>query len=129
MDWNRYKAICDQPDVCSRWLLAQTLELLEDEALAARLREALDGPPLPKPGDHAGADETDMLRPSLSLVEVRAVRCRVEQAVARGATTGGTRTRGLGGFAQAWLEYETYLQSLSSARQRQTRGPACSIKS
>jgi hypothetical protein len=110
MDWQRYKALCDTPNVCSRWLLLQTLELVRDDALAARLRDHLTGEPLPKPTDHRGAAETDMFPMSLELHEVRAVRALVEQAAGRGVTTSGTRSRGLGGFVEAWLEYERYLE-------------------
>lgn len=110
MDWDRYKVICDTPDVCSRWLLDQTLELMDDPALVNRLTGALDGSPIEKPDDHEGGAETDMFRLSLTLSDVRAVRSRVEDAAASGVTTSGTRGRGLGGFAETWREYEQFLE-------------------
>jgi hypothetical protein len=110
MDWDRYKALCDSPDVCSRWLLEQTLELVVDPAVAARLRAALEAAPVPKPDDHQGADDTDMFRMSLSLAEVRGIRRRVDEAIIAGITTSGTRERGLGGFAETWQEYQRYLE-------------------
>lgn len=110
MDWNTYKALCDAPDVCSRWLLEQTLELVDQPALAARLGEDMARGPLPKPDDHEGGDETDMFQMTLSLDEVRTLRQRVERAGADGTTTSGTRDRGLGGFVETWREYEQFLE-------------------
>ncbi len=125
MDWDRYKALCDTPDVCSRWMLQQTLELLNDGALQARLERVLAEQPLPKPEDHRGGAATDMFRVDLSFEEVQAVRRQVEAARSRGATTSATRGRGLGGFIEAWQEYEAFL-----AREP-VRGvpPACSRES
>lgn len=113
MDWERYKALSDTPDVCSRWLLDQTLELLDDTGAAARVREDLSRAPIEKPDDHEGGPETDMFRMSLSLDEVRAIRQRVEEARAAGEDTSGTRGRGLGGFIETWREYEQYLERRS----------------
>ncbi|CAN0537016.1 unnamed protein product [Scytosiphon promiscuus] len=42
MEWARYKALCDQPDVWSGWMLDQCAELFElqdEQALADRLRQ------------------------------------------------------------------------------------------
>lgn len=113
MDWQRYKTMCDTPDVCSRWLLEETLTLLDEPSVAIRLREDMGRSPLTKPDDHAGGEETDMFRMSLSLREVRAIRRRVEEAIATGATTRGGRT--LGGFAETWQEYERYLEHAGGA--------------
>lgn len=111
MDWERYKALCDAPDVCSRWLLDQTVELVDDRALAQRLRDGARAEQLDKPADHEGGSETDMFRMSLTLDEVRALTRRVEQAHAAGETTSGTRGRGLGGFIETWQEYERHLEA------------------
>ncbi len=125
MDWARYKALCDTPDVCSRWMLQQTLELLNDGGLQARLERILAQRPLPKPDDHRGGAATDMFRVDLSLEEVRAVRRQVEAARVRGESTSATRGRGLGGFIEAWQEYEAFLE------REPTRGgpPVCSRES
>ncbi len=123
MDWERYKALCDTPEVCSRWLLEQTLELLDDQDLALSLRSAMDAPPLPKPADHRGGSATDMFRLRLTLEQANAVRLRLEQASAVGETTRATRERGLGGFVEAWREYEQHLK-------RHLPGPTdCSTRS
>lgn len=116
MDWERYKALCDTPDVCSRWLLEQTLELLDDPTLAAGLRAALRSEPLSKPADHRGGPPTDMFRLALTLADVAAVRCQVERAGAAGRTTSATRGRGLGGFVEAWREYEQFLSRREAGR-------------
>ncbi|MDZ7670188.1 MAG: hypothetical protein U5Q16_12470 [Gammaproteobacteria bacterium] len=110
MDWNRYKALCDTPDVCSRWLLEQTRELLDEPSLKFRLNDGLSAQPVPKPDDHEGDAATDMFQMDLSLPEVRALRRQIEAAAAEGRTSSGTRGRGLGGFVEAWLEYERYLE-------------------
>jgi hypothetical protein len=122
MDWDRYKALCDRPDVLSRWLLEQTLELVDDAALAGRLRRALAGAPVPRPPDHRGGPELDMLEPRLELADVEAVHRAVTAAAAAGRTTSATRGRGLGGFIEAWDEYRRWLI--------RTSGPsACSARS
>lgn len=113
MDWETYKALCDSPDVGSRWLLEQTLELVDRPELAARLRQCLQTGPVEKPADHQGGPETDMFRMALTLDEVRAIRERVEAAAAAGTETSGTRGRGLGGFVETWREYERFLASRS----------------
>jgi hypothetical protein len=113
MDWDRYKTLCDTPDVCSRWLLEQTLEL-DEPALAQRFGDDMSAGPLPKPDDHEGGSETDMFQMSLTLPEVRMVCRRVEQAMAAGETTSGTRERGLGGFVETWREYQRYLERRAS---------------
>jgi hypothetical protein len=111
MDWDRYKTLCDTPDVCSRWLLEQTREIVDEPSLKFRLNEDLSATPLPKPADHQGDAATDMFRMSLSLPEVRALRRQIESAAAEGRTSSGTRGRGLGGFVEAWQEYERYLEN------------------
>jgi len=112
MDWQRYKAICDAPDVCSRWLLEQTLELLDHDDLASRLRADMARAPIDKPADHRGGAATDMFAMTLSYDEVAALRELVERAAGAGATTSATRGRGLGGFIEAWREYEQFLERL-----------------
>ena len=124
MDWERYKALCDTPDVCSRWLLDQTLELVDEPSVAEHLRDDMAQAPIEKPDDHQGGEPTDMFRMSLSLPEVRAVRERVEEAMATGATTTGTRGRGLGGFLETWREYEDYLARSVGATSRSRTGPS-----
>jgi hypothetical protein len=109
MDWARYKALCDSPEVLSRWMIEQTLELLGDADAAAALRAVLGGAPLEKPSDHRGGMATDMFVLALSLGQVRAISEAVQGAVASGQTTSGTRTRGLGGFVEAWDEYQRHL--------------------
>jgi len=123
MDWARYKALCDAPEVFSRWMLEQTLELLGDAHPAAALEATLRGAPLEKPADHRGGAATDMFVLALPITEVRAVVEAVAHAVARGETTGATRQRGLGGFVEAWSEYERHLMLRHGA------DPACSPRS
>lgn len=110
MDWQRYKARCDAPDVWSRWMLMQTLELLAgQEELIVPLQRALDGRPLAKPAGHKGGPATDMFQLALSEAQADAILAAVRQAAQRGAQTSGTRGRGLGGFQEAWLECRQFL--------------------
>jgi len=112
MDWERYRARCDAGDAFSRWMLEQTVEVLErdgETALGARLRAELEAPPVPKPPDHAGGRETDFLELRLTLAEACAVHRVVAAAVARGERTRGTARRGLGGFEEAWREHLDWL--------------------
>ena len=100
MDWERYKALCDRPNVMSRWLLTETAAVVSAE-LRQPLLAAMQQPPLPKPPDHKGGAETDMFE--LTLDEfVDRILAAVERAAARGKTT--TQGRTLGGFAPAWRE-------------------------
>ena len=100
MDWEGYKALCDRPNVMSRWLLTETAALVSTE-LRQPLLAAMQQPPLPKPLDHQGGAETDMFE--LALDEfVDRILAAVESAAARGETT--TQGRTLGGFASAWRE-------------------------
>lgn len=109
MDWNRYKQLCDTPNVFSRWMLEQTVELLGDDV--ARLLEAtLSGAPLAKPEDHRGGPPSDMFVLTLSLEHVERVCAAVEAAVRSGRWTSGTAERGLGGFHEAWSEYRRALE-------------------
>lgn len=108
VNWTDYKALCDSPEVLSRWMLTQTLELLTleegcDEVFRA-LSAALQAPPLPKPADHRGGPATDMFRLALSREDAEAVAALVARAAAAGRTTSATAGRGLGGFTEAWQE-------------------------
>ena len=119
MDWQRYKARCNAPDVWSRWMLMQTMELLagQDE-LIAPLQRALDGPPLAKPAGHKGGPATDMFQLALNEAQAKTILATVRQAAQRGAQTSCTRGRGLGGFQEAWLEYRQFLAAPSQAGSR-----------
>ena len=106
MDWQQYRARCEQPQVWSRWMLVQTLELVAGHGdLIAGLRRAMAAQPLAKPPGHKGGSATDMFELDLKASQVDAILALVRQAVERGADTAGTRGRGLGGFTEAWLDY------------------------
>ena len=108
MDWAVYKDLCDTPNVFSRWMLEQTIDLVGNSPVAACLSSVLDDSPLAKPAGHRGGEATDMFVLELDSAEIRTVLALVSAGVARGETTPGTRTRGLGGFTQAWREYADY---------------------
>ena len=114
VDWADYKTLCDSPDVVSRWMLTQTLELLAleggDDALHRALASALQSVPLPKPADHRGGPPTDMFRLELTLEDARSVASLVVKAADAGRVTSGTSERGLGGFAEAWEELVRHLR-------------------
>ncbi len=108
LDWDQYKSLCDMPDVLSRWMLLQTVELLAQEpgAEAPRLllEQTLRAGPLPKPADHRGGPLTDMFRVPLTAAEAAVVAHVVARASDAGLTTHATAARGLGGFVEAWSE-------------------------
>ena len=108
LDWDTYKRLCDTPDVLSRWMLEQTMELL-DGALRAELDATIGCPPIAKPEDHKGGSATDMFQLSLLREQALAVHERVAAAVAAGQRTSGTGGRGLGGFEEAWREYVDHI--------------------
>lgn len=98
-------------------MLGQTLELLVGRPdLAAPLRDALAGTPLTKPTGHKGGAATDMLVLDLDAAAASAIVERVEQAVAQGVETSGTRGRGLGGFQEAWREYSEFINQQQGKR-------------
>jgi len=120
VDWDRYKHECDSPGVFSRWMLEQTLELLQSAPRARCaihsevgqvLSVTLAGKPLAKPADHRGGTLTDMFPVALTTSQTRAVLAIVREAAANNATTSATRARGLGGFVEAWSEYSQWLES------------------
>src|SRR5512144_112601 len=111
MDWNDYKALCDSPRTFSRWMLEQSIELLEDSPrLVESLSRVLGGEPLDKPDDHRGGASTDMFEVELVVDDARAIHRTVVDAENVGRTTSGTKARGLGGFAAAWQEYVVYVE-------------------
>jgi hypothetical protein len=108
MNWSEYKALCNRPDVWSRWMLEQTAALLDasgEPELAARIVHMLDAEPLPKPADHKGGAITDMFLLSLDRHEVERIADVIAAAAARGLRTPAAPARGLGGFVEAWREY------------------------
>ena len=109
LDWERYKRICDTPNVFSRWMLEQTAELT-DPLLSQLLEAALTTTPLAKPVDHRGGPSTDMFELELSLDQTRSVAKSVAAALVEGRTSSATRERGLGGFREAWNDYLRYLE-------------------
>lgn len=112
MDWERYKALCDGPQVWSRWVLSQTIELVSSDAeLAAQLRRAFAGKPLAKPPGHKGGAATDMFELHLNAAQADTVVTMVRRAVEGGEETQGTRGRGLGGFLKAWLDYRRFVSA------------------
>jgi len=110
LNWETYKARCDSPEVWSRWMLLQTIELIGANAeLAVPLRRALASKALEKPPAHKGGAVTDMFVLRCSATQAESVAALVHRAVRNGAETSGTRGRGLGGFLEAWREYQRFL--------------------
>ena len=103
MDWERYKVLCDKPDVMSRWMLTETAALVSD-ALRGPLLAAMEQTPLPKPTDHKGGAQTDMFE--VAFEDVDAILAAVEAAAEHGRTNSEGRT--LGGFVAAWRELKEY---------------------
>lgn len=132
MDWVGYKTRCDSPEVWSRWMLGETLELLSGDAeLSAALRDALTAEPIAKPAGHKGGEATDMFELRLDEAQADAVVARVRRAVERGAVTEGTRGRGLGGFLEAWMEFRDFIaaQQRAPAKIGSGEAGACSPES
>jgi len=116
MDWNRYKQLCDSPGVFSRWMLEQTVLLVQAQAEdCGVLRHVLEEKAIAKPADHTGGSMTDMFQLEMDAEEVSRIVMLVGRAIERGDTTPATRERGLGGFAEAWWEYFEYLRGNAGA--------------
>ncbi len=111
MDWSDYKALCDSPRMFSRWMLEQSIELLyESPQLAAALSDVLKAGPLAKPRDHRGGAPTDMFEVVLDIGNAVRIHRIIVEAVRAERRTDATKLRGLGGFAEAWLEYVIHIQ-------------------
>jgi hypothetical protein len=111
MDWQEYTALCNRPDIWSRWMIEQSIEVLEQleqTELQVPLRDALGAPPFGKPADHKGGAEVNMYRVSCAIALRKAILDAMVVAKEAGMTTSGTRTRGLGGFEEAWREYSNF---------------------
>ena len=104
IDWECYKALCDRPDVLSRWMLEETATLLSGETRMALL-EILGGTPFPKPPGHKGGEATDMFVVELPTYVIRSIVEVVLDAAERGLRT--PRSTKIGGFATAWRELQT----------------------
>ncbi len=104
MDWDEYKAKCAAPKVLSRWLLTQTICVVE-ERVAAELRSVLEGQPLVKPNDHKGNTSLDMFETSLANKTVLDIYRTVEIAIKNGRMTEGMVVRDYRSILRAWQEY------------------------
>ncbi|MCZ6711610.1 MAG: hypothetical protein O7B25_14700 [Gammaproteobacteria bacterium] len=108
MEWDHYKRLCDRPDVVSRWMLEQTLELVAGHNVAAALRDAIGSVPLTKPTDHHGGEATNMYMLNLAPAQRGDIVRLVRAARDAGIATSNTTQRGLGGFVEAWQEYQDW---------------------
>jgi hypothetical protein len=115
MDWPRYRALCDRPNVCSRWMLERTLVLLEPGPVAAALEGILGTEPLPRPADHFGPPATDMFLAELDSAAVAATYAAVRQAAAAGALAAVLGPRSPTGFVAAWREFALFVGALDTA--------------
>lgn len=104
MDWPTYKALCDQGDVQSRFLLEETCALLFDARLIVELRSLLAQEPLSKPPDHRAGPLTDMFPVALTSATALAIRDSVADAAEHDRCSPRTAERGLGGFVESWTE-------------------------
>lgn len=121
MDWPSYKALCDRPDVLSRWTIERTVELLETPGvephpLATVLRGLLASAPLPRPADHSGPPATDMFLAALDAPGVAAARAAVEQAAGDGRLAAVLGGRSTVGFVAAWREYAGVFDAAAGSR-------------
>ena len=108
MDWAEYKALCDQPNVWSSWMLAQCADLfmqLGEPSLAARLQDARQARSIQQPADFKLNPDLTMHPLNLSVAEREQGLTLMQRAAQLGLTTDATRQRGLGGFVEAWAEY------------------------
>jgi len=111
MQWPQYKEICKRPDYWSRWMIEQSIEILQrvDRTdLKAPLMAALVTEPVPTPDGHKGGAGLNMLRLSCPVRFRQAIVDAIVAARDEGIKTSGTQDRGLGGFEEAWREYSTF---------------------
>ena len=101
MDWERYRRICEDPRVVSRWLVERTAHLL-GAPLAGTLRAVLAGAPLAKPAGHKGGAETDMFAARLPAGAAKATLAALRTHA--GLPPGAAPTGPLRGIIIAWQE-------------------------
>ncbi len=107
-EWADYRALCDRPDVMSRWILERTAALFEGSGaldLAAALREVLVAAPLLRPKDHRGPESLDMFRFTLPAGRLAAFAEELEQLLARSDLAQILGVRSVIGFEVAWREF------------------------
>ena len=114
MDWDAYKARCDDPRVLSRWMLTRTARWV-DPANAAILHEAMRAPPLPKPAGHKGSPATDMFEVDVADEAAAAILEAMQRAAAEhrgagdpppdGCRGAPTPSHSLNAYVAAWREY------------------------
>lgn len=112
MDWARYRALCDRPDVMSRWLLERTAAVLDAEGahdLARHIRTPLAGSPLPRPQDHRGPADLDMFPVRWSPAIVAESVARLEALNDRGGLDLALGLRSARGVVAAWREYAAFV--------------------
>ena len=108
MDWTQYKALCDQPEIWSSWMLTQSAELFAQQGahdLSVALTRTLSTTPIPVPEGFRGPEATRMYRLNLMPAERELALELIQHAVSEGLSTPATAKRGLGGFREAWSEY------------------------
>ena len=111
MDWVRYRALCDRPDVMSRWLLGRTAAVLDAEGaheLAGHIRAPLAGDPLPRPQDHRGPADLDMFPVNWPPAIVAALVAPLEALNDRGELERTLGLRSARGVIAAWREYAAF---------------------
>jgi hypothetical protein len=114
MDWPRYRALCDRPDVMSRWLLERTAAVLDAEGaheLARDIRAPLAGDPLPRPPDHRGPADLDMFPVRWPPAIASALAARLDALDARGDLAPALRLPSARGVLAAWREYAAFAAS------------------
>lgn len=105
LDWETYKTLCDRGDVLSRFLLTETVSILDaagEREAAEQLRVVLAGVPLPKPPGFKGGAATDCFQVALCPAVLHVILDAVATAWSSGARTASGRH--LGGFVEAWRE-------------------------
>ena len=113
MRWEVYKKRSDLPDVVYRWMIEQTVGLL-DAGLRGRLLAELAEKPIPPPRGHLGDDRADMfVINDLSDVALE-ISDSVDRAVVAGRRTSATTINGVGRFGEIGCNYAAYVERLAN---------------
>jgi hypothetical protein len=110
MDVNEYKLICSRPDAFDRGILEATAQELSSShpPSASRLREALEGAPIPKPELHTGGGDTDYFIVKLDTAEAEQIVEYLLDAEAEAVGWRGETTREasrISGLIASWVRY------------------------
>ena len=113
MDSSEYRRVGASPDVLSRGTIEATHRVLSavDAALAAKVRNILATPRVPKPPRHAAGSHTDYFRVSLAFADVEAIVQALGDSEAEAVTAEDPRVSAIADLLDRWSRAADFLSA------------------